>query len=84
MEQQHKKVYVSVNLDVDESGRVRPRLIRWEDGQIYEIDRLKQRCPAASTKAGGCGMRYTIVIHGQETYLFNEDDRWFVEAKQKC
>ena len=70
-----------VNLDVDEDGNIRPRLIRWEDGRVYEIDRLKQKCRAASTKVGGCGIRYTVMICGHETHLFNEDDKWFVEAK---
>ena len=44
MEQKCRKVYVPVNLDVDEDGNIRPRLIRWEDGRVYEIDRLKQKC----------------------------------------
>ena len=78
----HRKVYVAVNLDVDIEGKIRPRSIRWEDGHVYEIDRLKQRIRAASTKV--CGIRYTVMICGKETYLFNEDDRWFVEAKEEC
>ena len=81
MEQKCRKVYVPVNLDVDEDGNIRPRLIRWEDGRVYEIDGLKQKCRAASTKVGGCGIRYTVMICGHETHLFNEDDKWFVEAK---
>ena len=36
---------------------------------------------AAATKAGGEGMRYTCRIRGQETYLFECEGRWFVEAK---
>lgn len=80
----HRKVYVAVNLDVDIEGKIRPRSIHWEDGHVYEIDRLKQRIRAASTKVGGCGIRYTVMICGKETYLFNEDDRWFVEAKEEC
>ena len=80
-EQKRRKVYVPVNLDVDEYGNIRPRLIQWEDGRVYHIDRLKQRCRAASTKVGGCGIRYTVVIAGHESYLFNEDEKWFVEAK---
>ena len=76
-----RKVYVKVNLDVDESGNIRPRRITWEDGRVYEIDRLRHRCRAASTRVGGCGIRYTVVIGGKETYLFQEDDRWFVEGK---
>lgn len=82
MEQKCRKVYVAVNLDVDKDGRVRPRAITWEDGRIYEVDRLKQICRAASTKVGGCGIRYTVMICGKETYLFSEDEKWFVEAKE--
>ncbi len=83
-EQKCRKVYVQVNLDVDEEGNIRPRLIRWIDGRVYEIDRLKQICRAASTKVGGCGIRYTVMIDGQQSYLFNEDTKWFVEAKESC
>ena len=61
----HRKVYVAVNLDVDIEGKIRPRSIRWEDGHVYEIDRLKQRIRAASTKVGGCGIRYTVMICGK-------------------
>ena len=48
-EQKCRKVYVPVNLDVDAEGNIRPRLIRWIDGRVYEIDRLKHKCRAAST-----------------------------------
>jgi len=63
-EQKCRKVYVPVNLDVDAEGNIRPRLIRWIDGRGYEIDRLKHKCRAASTKVGGCGIRYTVMIGG--------------------
>ena len=63
-EQKCRKVYVPVNLDVDAEGNIRPRLIRWVDGRVYEIDRLKHKCRAASTKVGGCGIRYTVMIGG--------------------
>ena len=76
-----KKTYVAVNLDVGIDGKIRPRLIRWEDGMVYEVDRVKDVRRAASTKVGGCGIRYTIMVNGKETYLFQEDDRWFVEAR---
>ena len=78
------KVYVPVNLDVDAEGNICPRLIRWIDGRVYEIDRLKHKCRAASTKVGGCGIRYTVMIGGHESFLFNEDEKWFVEAKEQC
>ena len=38
---------------------------------------------AAATKAGGQGMRYTCRILGHETYLFEDDGRWFVEEKDE-
>jgi hypothetical protein len=83
-EQKCRKVYVPVNLDVDAEGNIRPRLIRWIDGRMYEIDRLKHKCRAASTKVGGCGIRYTVMIGGHESFLYNEDEKWFVEAKEPC
>ncbi len=84
MADQRKKVYVAVNLDVDENGNIRPRTIKWSDGRTYVIDRLKHIRRAASTKVGGCGIRYTVVILGKETYLFQEDEKWFVEGKENC
>lgn len=36
-----RKAYVSVNLDVDEEGTIRPRFIRWRNGRIFEIDELR-------------------------------------------
>ena len=44
LEEKCRKVYVPVNLDVDADGNIRPRLIRWIDGRVYEIDRLKHKC----------------------------------------
>ena len=69
-EQKCRKVYVPVNLDVD--------------AEVYEIDRLKHKCRAASTKVGVCGIRYTVMIGGHESFLYNEDEKWFVEAKEPC
>ena len=79
--QQFRKVYVEVQLTVSPEGDVRPNTIKFEDGTIYEIDRLRHRCRAHATKVGGTGIRYTVVIRGQETYLFEDDGKWFVEAR---
>ena len=35
-----KKTYVTVNMDVDEEGRVYPRYIRWKNGAVFQIDRI--------------------------------------------
>lgn len=82
MEQKFRKIYVPVTLAVDADGNIRPLGIRWTDGSFYAIDRLTHRCRAASTKVGGCGIRYTVEICGHTTYLFNEDERWFVEVRE--
>ena len=79
--QQYRKVYVGVQLTVSPEGDVRPNTIKFEDGTVYEIDRLTHRCRAHATKVGGTGIRYTVVIRGQETYLFEDDGKWFVEAR---
>lgn len=78
-----RKAYVSVNLDVDEEGNLYPRLIRWTDGVIFPIDRILYKCRAASQKVGGGGIRYTVLIRGKESYLFQEGNKWFVEAKER-
>ena len=75
------RAYVRVVVDVDEVGDMRPLKIYWEDGRCFEVDRLLDVRRAAATKAGGQGMRYTCRILGHETYLFEDDGRWFVEAR---
>lgn len=75
------KVYVAVHVYVDETGGVHPRQIIWEDGHLYEIDRVVDVRHAASLRAGGQGERYTCRILGRETYLFCEHGRWYVERR---
>ena len=67
-----------------------PRIIVWEDGTRYEIDRVTDIRQAAAMKAGGQGDRYTVKIRGHESYLFfersasltgNNIGRWFVERR---
>lgn len=77
-----RKVYVEVTARFDTGGSVIPENIIWEDGRRFDIDRVLDIRPAASLKAGGCGIRYTCRINGKETFLFLEENRWFVEAKK--
>lgn len=76
----HKKEYVQVTLSVDESGKVSPISITFQKTKQYVIDSFTDICQAAATKVNGCGVRYTVIIQGKETYLFEECGRWFVEA----
>ena len=76
-----RKVYVEVTARFDTEGRITPLSLTWEDGTVFEIDRVLDCRRAASLKAGGIGMRYTVRIGNQQSYLYYEDPRWFVEAK---
>ena len=75
------KVYVDVDAHFTKDGELIPRALFWEVGRRYEIDKVTQIARRASLKAGGAGMRYTCMIGGQQSYLFYEVDKWFVERK---
>lgn len=77
-----RKVFVEVTAKFDTDGNITPLALLWEDGTVYEIDRITDVRRAASLKAGGTGIRYTVKIRGKQSYLFYEGPRWFVEAKE--
>ena len=79
--QEIKKEYVSILAQIHRDGSILPLGILLEDGRKYDIDEVKDKCRAASLKAGGCGIRYAIRIGTRDTYLFDEDGRWFVELR---
>ena len=76
-----RKVFVEVTARFDTEGNVTPISLLWEDGTVYEIDRVLDVRRAASLKAGGMGFRYTVRINGRQSYLFYEAPKFFVEAK---
>lgn len=75
----YEKLYVEVTARFTEEGEIIPLKILWEDGRYFFVDKVLDIRPAASLKAGGAGIRYTCRIDRQETYLFLEENRWFVE-----
>ena len=79
---ENSKIYVDVNATFSKDGRLIPKSFIWTDGHVYEIQRVKNVCRAASLKAGGVGMRYTCVVDGRESHLYYEDNNmWFLEGK---
>ncbi len=76
------KVYVDVEAVFTKDGRLLPKSITWIDGHRYDIQRVTDIRRAASLKAGGVGIRYTCIINGNESYLFYEETKWFVERKK--
>ena len=90
MKENTVKVYVPVDVQFRSDGVMLPRMITWEDGTKYEIDRVSDIRQAAAMRAGGQGDRYTVYINGKQSYLFFERSaqvvgcrlgRWFVERK---
>ena len=86
----YKKEYIEVEVHFAADGTMLPRIIEWEDGHKYEIDRVLKIQPAPAMKAGGQGDRYTVMIGGQLRYLFFEHSpeygnekigKWFVERR---
>ena len=84
------KVYVDVVVNFRKDGVMLPRVIIWEDGYKYKIDRVSDIRQAYAARAGGQGDRYTVWINGQQSFLFfersnsiigNNIGRWFVERR---
>ena len=63
--------------------KVIPLRIRCARGERVIIDRITDIRRAASTKAGGLGIRYTCMAtmgeRQREILVFKEDDSWFIE-----
>jgi len=77
------KQYISVTAKFDEDGNLLPLKIHWNDGRTFDIDRVTDVRYAASLKAGGAGIRYTCRIGGNLRYIFLEENRWFLDAKNQ-
>ena len=77
------KVSVDVSALCSAIGDVVPISFWWEDKTIYEIDRVNGWERAASFRAGIIGMRYSIRVRGRETYIYRDDDLWFMECRDK-
>ena len=73
------KINLAVNVRHEICGTQVPIYIIWEDGRIFEVDRLLEVRAAASLKAGGVGVRYLCRIRNKMVALFNEESRWFIE-----
>ncbi len=78
---ERRKKYVPVIVRFEAEGRLRPLIIEFDEGHRYPVDRVLDVRRAACERVGGVGDRYTCQIQGQESYLWFEKGRWFVEEK---
>lgn len=76
-----QKEYVEVVVKFLIDGTKVPLSIKWINNELFKIDKVVEVKNRASLKVGGFGERYLIRINGQETYLFFEFGKWFVERK---
>lgn len=76
------RVYVDVILCHEADGTKRPITVKWKDGSMYNIDCVREVRQSVSL-SGSCGLRYSVVIGGRETFLFEDlyESKWFVEPK---
>jgi hypothetical protein len=79
------KVYVDVVEMHSKDGKITPLGFVWENGSKYAVDKVIDIRRAASLKAGGAGVRYTVKIGAFERFMFLEEEagirRWFMERK---
>ena len=73
-----RKVPVGVLAQFDATGRLLPVSITWENGRVYNIDRL---LAARVSRLNRENRRYDIVIHAQETHLYRTGDQWYMMAE---
>ena len=73
------RINLTVNVRHEISGKAIPTSIIWEDGRVFEIDKILDIRKAASLKAGGLGIRYTCKICGKTVIVFNDEGLWFME-----
>lgn len=76
-----KKTYVDIIVKHDSDGNIKPLALSVNGSRLYEIDKVKYKCRAASLKVGGNGVRYTIKINGKIMFLYDEENgKWFIET----
>lgn len=84
-----ERIYVKVNSDFDATGYMQPRSITWADGRTFKIDAVKDYRPTSFYRKGAEGSCYTVMIRGEEKYLYFEWTnasfasrvaRWYVET----
>ena len=71
---------VAVKALMKPTGEIIPLSLYWDDQREFEIDKVLDIRPRASTRGGGMGVRYRIRIGQQERFLFLDGFVWFVEV----
>ena len=73
------KIILTVNVRHEKDGRSFPTSIVWEDGRLFEIDKILDIRRAACLKSDGIGIRCICKICGKTIELYDEEGIWFME-----
>ena len=71
---------ITVSALMKPSREVLPLSVVWEDGRVFEVDKILDIRPSAGTNGGGMGLRYRVRILGQEKFLYLDGYVWFIEV----
>ena len=74
-----EKIELDIIVEHKKDGRAIPKMILWEDGRRFAIDKVLDVRQAAALRCGGIGTRYICKICGKEVAIFDEEGKWFIE-----
>lgn len=74
-----EKIELDIIVEHKKDGRAVPKMILWNDGRKFSIDRVLDVRQAAALRCGGIGTRYICKIYGKEVAIFDEEGKWFIE-----
>lgn len=61
------------------TGRTVPVSLRWGN-KIYAVEKVLHSC--RSTDGSFSGTRYTVMIRGEEKYLYRDGEEWYVDLPE--
>lgn len=70
------KKRIDVIYKLQDNDRYIPVSIKWKD-RVYDVERVLHSC--RSVNGEYTGRRYTVVIGGEEKYLYRDGEEWYVD-----
>ncbi len=81
MGQTRRKQYVEVIATHHIDGSVRPQKIIIIAGPTFDVEDVKGVTKVKTVSTLEIANRYTVVVKGKETFLYEDCGKWFVEMK---
>lgn len=72
------KLYVNVIAKFDREGIITPMLLEWNDGLLYDVEKVVAISECSSRRIGGQGVHYKVQIGSRQAVLSFEDPCWFI------